>query len=40
MFVLYRNALEEFVRIHYPNIHVAFDGRKNMYTTKELKGVC
>jgi len=40
VFVLYRNALEEFVQINYPNTQMAVDGQRNMYTTKELKGVC
>lgn len=37
---LNRIVLEEFNRKHYPNINFAFDGRRKMYTTKELKGVC
>lgn len=36
----YRPALEEFNRKHYANAHFAFDGRRNMYCTKELKSVC
>lgn len=35
---LLRNALEEFNNKHYPKLHFAFDGRRNMYTTKEIKG--
>ncbi|XP_025198780.1 protein argonaute-2-like [Melanaphis sacchari] len=35
---LLRNALEEFNKKHYPKVHFAFDGRRNMYTTKEIKG--
>jgi len=31
--------LEEFNNKHYPKIHFAFDGSRNMYTTKEIKGV-
>jgi len=37
---LFRNALEEFNKKHYPNVNFAFDGRRNMYTIKEIKGVC
>lgn len=33
---LLRNALECFNSIHYPNVRFAFDGRRNMYTTKEI----
>ncbi|XP_027849145.2 protein argonaute-2-like isoform X2 [Aphis gossypii] len=35
---LFRIALEEFNNKHYPKIHFAFDGSRNMYTTKEIKG--
>ncbi|CAH1737621.1 unnamed protein product [Aphis gossypii] len=35
---LLRNALEEFNNKHYPKLLFAFDGRRNMYTTKEIKG--
>jgi len=35
---LLRCALEEFNNKHYPKVHFAFDGRRNMYTTKEIKG--
>ncbi|KAF0756787.1 protein argonaute-2-like, partial [Aphis craccivora] len=35
---LFRNALEEFNNKHYPKINFAFDGSRNMYTTKEIKG--
>ncbi|VVC24908.1 Hypothetical protein CINCED_3A021441 [Cinara cedri] len=35
---LLRTALEQFVEKHYRGTHFAFDGRRNMYTTKELKG--
>ncbi|XP_050439319.1 protein argonaute-2-like [Adelges cooleyi] len=37
---LLRTALEEFNRRHYPNDLIAFDGRKNMYSIKELKNKC
>ncbi|XP_026820735.1 protein argonaute-2-like [Rhopalosiphum maidis] len=35
---LLRCALEEFNNKHYPKVHFAFDGRRNMYTTKEING--
>ncbi|KAL4119321.1 hypothetical protein QTP88_012145 [Uroleucon formosanum] len=35
---LLRNALEEFNNKHYPKVNFAFDGRRNMYTVKEIKG--
>ncbi|XP_016662198.1 protein argonaute-2 isoform X1 [Acyrthosiphon pisum] len=35
---LLRNALEEFNNRHYPKVNFAFDGRRNMYTIKEIKG--
>lgn len=38
-FLIYRSALEQFVGKHYLGAYFAFDGRRNMYTTKELKGV-
>nr|QEI10611.1 argonaute 2 X2 [Myzus persicae] len=34
---LLRNALEEFNARHYPKVNFAFDGRRNMYTIKEIK---
>jgi len=36
---LLRLALEEFTKKHYKNVQFAFDGRRNMYSTKEIKGV-
>ncbi|KAF0766388.1 protein argonaute-2-like [Aphis craccivora] len=35
---LLRIALEEFNNKHYPNIHFAFDGKRNMFTVSEIKG--
>ncbi|CAH1731499.1 unnamed protein product [Aphis gossypii] len=35
---LLRVALEEFNNEHYPNIHFAFDGKRNMFTVSEIKG--
>ncbi|VVC42413.1 Hypothetical protein CINCED_3A015370 [Cinara cedri] len=35
---LLRTALEKFVDKHYHGTLFAFDGRRNMYTTKDLKG--
>ncbi|XP_025202202.1 protein argonaute-2-like [Melanaphis sacchari] len=35
---LLRNALEEFIIKHYPKLNFAFDGRRNMFTTTEIKG--
>lgn len=38
--IYFRPALEEFNKKHYKNIQFAFDGRRNMYSTKNIKGVC
>ncbi|KDR17093.1 hypothetical protein L798_09064 [Zootermopsis nevadensis] len=38
--ILFRRAKEEFRRINFPDRYPAFNGRKNLYSTRELPEVC